>query len=65
MSNQVTNLAFKDGDGGGEEGWEPASFNIDVVSNGYVLLINYADGDELKEVHLDINAVFKRIKEII
>lgn len=60
MGEPAEILRFKDGDDDGT-GEELQQFTIDVVTNGFVLTTCY-DGDEFKEVHHDIDDVFKAIK---
>jgi hypothetical protein len=46
----VTNLKFKDEDGGGDD-YSLENVSIDMVDNGYLVTFTYDDGDELKEVY--------------
>ncbi len=56
---QVIELKHGDDDGGSDD--ELQHFVIDVATNGYVLTTIYLD-DELKEVHTNIDDIFKAIK---
>lgn len=51
-----------DGDDGGEIG--ELSFNVEVVTNGYVLTI-CAGSDEVKEVYHDIEEVFNSMRACV
>ena len=52
-------LKDKDGNDGD---YSILGFNIDVASNGFCLTIFYDDGSHVKEVHTEIDDVFKSIK---
>lgn len=61
MGEPVEVLKFKDDDGDGGDDEELQQFTIEVVTNGFVLTICY-NGDDLKEVHHDIDDVCRSIK---
>ena len=64
MKGNVTNLAFKDEDDGSEENGL-TRFDVQIVENGYILTLEFEDGEEMTEVFHDIKEVFARVREMI
>lgn len=63
-NSTVTNIKFKDGDGGGEFS-DVTGFEIAVVNNGYIVKVLDEDGNEFHYVEHALDDVIALLREFM